>query len=71
MHIRFTEAIGKPTSADSDAMLDLTLIPSEGDVEGRRVEISTKQFSIQLRKLYSQLSRQESLETLNPESQFL
>ncbi len=68
LHLRFTQAAGKTTSKTSDAFLDLTLIPADGEVEGRRVELSTRQFRDQLRRLYQQLSRQESLDEINPES---
>ncbi len=68
LHVRFTQAAGKTTSKDTDAFLDLTLIPSKGEVQGRRVEISTREFGSQLRLLYMQLSRQDSLDEVNPES---
>ena len=68
LHLRFTQASGKTTSKATDAFLDLTLIPSDGEVEGRRVELSTRQFGSLLRQLYQQLSRQDSLDEANPES---
>ena len=61
IHLRFTPAEGKTSSADADAFLDLTLITSSGGVEGFRVELSSKVFRDQLRLLYMQLSRLESL----------
>lgn len=68
VHIRFSEdrpaaAAGKPKL--TDAFLDITLVPLEGPVEGRRVEISKKTFSEQLRQLYTSLSRQDSLDVTN------
>mgnify|MGYP001456857231 FL=1 len=68
IHLRFTQAEGRTSSADSDAFLDITLIPSSGDVEGFRVELSSSVFRDQLRQLYMQLSRLESLNEDNPES---
>ena len=61
MHIRFTKASGKTTSENTDSFLDITLIPSEGEVIGKRVELSMKEFGKNLGLLYSQLSRQENL----------
>ncbi len=68
LHVRFTQAAGKTTSKNTDAFLDLTLIPSKGELEGRRVELSTREFASQLRQLYTQLSRQDLLDVANPES---
>jgi CHAT domain-containing protein len=73
LHIRFTE--NKQTNQESssrqgnaDAFLDITLMPSEGDPEGRRVEVSRSAFANDLKQLYRQLSRQESLDVQNPVS---
>ena len=68
IHLRFTQAEGRTSSANSDAFLDITMIPSSGDVEGFRVELSSSVFRDQLRQLYMQLSRLESLNEDNPES---
>ena len=68
IHLRFTQAEGRTSSANSDAFLDITLIPSSGDVEGFRVELSSSVFRDQLRQLYMQLSRLESLNEDKPES---
>ena len=68
IHLRFTPAEGKTSSAESDAFLDLTLITSSGNVEGFRVELSSKVFRDQLRQLYMQLSRLESLNVEEPQS---
>lgn len=48
--------------------IDITLIPANGSVFGRRVEVTTDQFVGLLRKLYAQLSRQENLAVLDPAS---
>ena len=61
MHLRFTKAAGKTTTENTDSFLDVTLIPSEGEVIGKRVELSMKEFGKNLGLLYSQLSRQENL----------
>ncbi len=61
MHLRFTKAVGKTTTENTDSFLDVTLIPSEGEVIGKRVELSMKEFGKNLGLLYSQLSRQENL----------
>jgi len=68
VQVRFTEAKGRTTSADRDAFLDLTFIPAEGEIVGRRVEVSTSAFATSLKQLYAQLSRQEDLRTSNPAS---
>ena len=68
IHLRFTQAEGRTSSAKSDAFLDITLIPSSGDVEGFRVELSSSVFRDQLRQLYMQLSRLESLKVDDPDS---
>ena len=68
LHLRFSDAKGGTVRADSDAFLDLTLIPFEGEVEGRRVEVSRQEFAGLLKQLYTQLSRQEPLNTDDPAS---
>ena len=68
IHLRFTQAEGRTSSTKSDAFLDITLIPSSGNVEGFRVELSSKVFRDQLRQLYMQLSRLESLNVDDPQS---
>ena len=71
VHIRFSEERPSTPTARSkgtDAFLDITLIPLDGPVEGRRVEVSKKLFMEQLRDLYSSLSRQEPLNPGNPKS---
>lgn len=68
IHVRFTEAKERTVDPDSDAFLDVTLIPEQGDVVGKRVEINRQKFLDDLRQLYSQLSRQEDLQAANPAS---
>jgi len=46
--------------------VDITVITPSGPVLGRRVEVATKDFANLLRRLYAQLSRQESLDVDNP-----
>jgi CHAT domain-containing protein len=50
------------------ALLDLVLIPVEGEAVGRRMDVPTQELAAELRKLYIQLSRQEPLDVANPEA---
>jgi CHAT domain-containing protein len=68
VQLRFTEAKGRTAAPDSDAFLDITLIQAEGEVIGKRVEVSTSGFVSLLKDLYRQLARQEDLRTRNPGS---
>ena len=70
INIRFSEERPSSTAQakGTDAFLDITLIPLEGPVEGRRVEISKKHFLEQLRELYSNLSRQDPVDHTNSKS---
>jgi autotransporter-associated beta strand protein len=68
LNVRFTQGREKLGSSSNDAFLDITLIPLEGDPEGRRVELSQEVFANDLRTLYRQLSRQESLQVDDPKS---
>ncbi len=71
VHIRFSEERAPSATTRSkgtDAFLDITLIPLDGPVEGRRVEVSKKLFMQQLRELYSSLSRQDPLDPANPKT---
>jgi len=68
LHIRFTESRQRLGGSSGDAFLDITLIPLEGEPEGRRVELSQEAFANDLRMLYRQLSRQESLRLDDPRS---
>ena len=69
LHLQFTPLpAGKTTASGGDAFLDITLIPSSGKLEGVRVELTTADFRNQLRNLYVQLSRQDSLRVGDPKS---
>jgi CHAT domain-containing protein len=68
LHVRFTQARDKVSSSSNDAFLDITLIPLDGEPEGRRVELSQQAFANDLRTLYRQLSRQEALQVDDPKS---
>ena len=69
LHLQFTPLPeGRTTSSGGDAFLDMTLIPSSGTLEGVRVELTVKEFRNQLRNLYVQLSRQDSLQVDDPQS---
>jgi len=68
LHVRFTQERDKLSKPNSDAFLDITLIPRVGEPEGRRVELSRQAFAEDLRTLYRQLSRQESLRVNDPSS---
>ena len=69
LHLQFTPLPeGKTTASGGDAFLDITLIPSSGKLEGVRVELTTADFRNQLRNLYVQLSRQDSLRIGDPKS---
>ena len=68
MHITYTPAKGKTIDKNADAFIDLTVIFANGNVSGKRVEITTKNFAKNLGALYSQLSRQENLNVENESS---
>ena len=69
LHLQFTQLPeGRTTASGGDAFLDITLIPSSGTLEGVRVELTTAKFRSQLRDLYVQLSRQDSLNVDDPQS---
>ena len=69
LHLQFTQLPeGRTTASGGDAFLDITLIPSSGTLEGVRVELTTSVFRNQLRDLYVQLSRQDSLDVGDPQS---
>ncbi len=69
LHLQFTQLPeGRTSASGGDAFLDITLIPSSGALEGIRVELTTSAFRNQLRDLYVQLSRQDSLNVDDPQS---
>jgi CHAT domain-containing protein len=53
-------------AAQAVAFLDLTLISRQGDPVGRRVQLSRERFRTELRNLYQQIARQESLNLDDP-----
>jgi CHAT domain-containing protein len=68
LRLGFSEAKGKTVAAGTDAFLDITLIPPDGQVVGFRSEVSSKQFNQLLRKLYSELASQAPLQVSDPAS---
>ena len=70
---RFTPAVlrlnveATPESPDT-SLVDLTLIPLEGDLIGRRVKIPAQDLLRLLRELYRQMARQEPLNLQDPSS---
>jgi CHAT domain-containing protein len=50
------------------SLIDLTLIPSEGELIGRRVTIATSELAEQLRELYGRLARQQPMDVEDPTS---
>ena len=64
----FSEAKGKTIHAGTDAFIDITLIPAEGEVKGFRSEVSLQQFRELLRSFYGQLASQAPLEVNDPTS---
>jgi CHAT domain-containing protein len=57
-----------PAQTAQESFLDLTLLPLTGDPIGKRVPLTTAEFSALLRELYAQLSRQQPLDVDNPRS---
>jgi CHAT domain-containing protein len=55
-------------SEEDRAFLDLSLIAPQGDLVGKRVSVSTREFSSLLRSLYGDLARQAPLDVSNPKS---
>ena len=55
-------------TATGDDFLDLVLIPPAGEPVGKRLNVNRKIFAENLRLLYAALSRQDSLDTDNPNS---
>ena len=54
--------------SDSASFVDLTLIAPQGDLVGKRVNISRSEFSSLLRALYTSIAKQSSLEIGDPSS---
>ena len=68
LHIKYTSASGRTSSAGTDAFLDFTLILPDLPPQGRRVELNSMQFRLLLRQLYIALSSQQDLKVYDPDS---
>ena len=68
LHIRYTSAVGKTTTLGTDAFLDFTLILPNLPPQGRRVELNSNQFRVNLRQLYTSLSSQKDLKVSDTNS---
>ena len=71
VRLSFTSTAAGDTASKAGmkgSFLDLTLIPLQGDLVGKRVEISTSEFAGLLRSLYADLARQAPLDVQNPQS---
>lgn len=55
-------------AASEEAFIDISFVPPEGPLIGKRVQVSTKQFADLLRGLYVKLARFEPLDVANPAS---
>jgi CHAT domain-containing protein len=64
----FSEAKGKTVNTGTDAFIDITLIPAEGESKGFRTEVSLQQFRELLRSFYGQLASQAPLGVNDPTS---
>ncbi|MEA5474832.1 CHAT domain-containing protein [Synechococcus sp. CCY9201] len=53
-------------SLNGEGFLDITLVPAEGEVVGRRVMVDTGQFGERLRQWYGQLAKQSPMDLANP-----
>ena len=60
-------SFNKSKTNDQD-FLDLTLIPAQGELVGRRVTVNQDDFRQRLRAFYSQLAKQEPLRIEDPQS---
>lgn len=71
VRLSFTSTAAGDTASKAGmkgSFLDLTLIPLQGDLVGKRVEIPTSEFAGLLRSLYTDLARQAPLDVQNPQS---
>lgn len=70
LRMSFSSAAGVAGDGGSsgEGFLDLTLVPVEGMVVGRRVTVNAAQFGKQLRQLYGQLAKQGSMDLANPQA---
>ena len=70
LRMSFSSAAGAAGDGGSsgEGFLDITLVPAEGTVVGRRVTLNAAQFGEQLRQLYGQLAKQGSMDLANPQA---
>ncbi|MFS6826931.1 CHAT domain-containing protein [Cyanobium sp. ATX-6F1] len=57
-----------PGASTNEGFIDLSFVPPEGPVIGKRVQLNVKQFAELLKGLYVRLARFESLDVGNPAS---
>ncbi|MFM7548001.1 MAG: CHAT domain-containing protein [Cyanobacteriota bacterium] len=68
LRVGFSEAKGRTTAPGTDAFLDITVIPAQGEVFGYRREVSIQGFNQLLRRFYAELAAQASLQLSEPGS---
>lgn len=68
LRLSFSSARGRTVNPETDAFLDITLIPPEGEAIGFRREVSSQKFNQLLRKFYAQLASLEPLQVADPMS---
>ena len=68
LYLQFNSSKDTKINDGYDSFIDLTIIPSKGNVEGRRVEISKKIFTIYLKDLYKKISMNEFIDIKDPKS---
>ena len=68
LYLQFNSSKDTKINDEDDSFLDLTIIPSKGNVEGRRVEISKKMLTVYLKNLYKNISMNEFIDIKDPKS---
>ncbi|MEB3264481.1 MAG: CHAT domain-containing protein [Synechococcus sp.] len=68
LRMSFSSAAAGAGVAQGDGFLDITLVPAEGSVVGRRISLDVRQFGEKLRQLYGQLARQAPMDLDNPQA---
>ena len=68
LRIGFSEKGAVAGASATSALLDLTLIPAEGEVQGYRLEVPLARFNNLLRQLYGQLAKQAPMDVNDPSS---
>ncbi len=68
LYLQFNSSKDTKINDEDDSFLDLTIIPSKGNVEGRRVEISKKIFTVYLKNLYKNISMNQFIDIKDPKS---